>query len=160
MGISLRDQQTKLLADRANLRARLAARGKTIDDLTVNATKERSARMKLPENYKVNGYTVMQVKDGWEVGNSDRRLAGPFDREEDAVEAAKALPSKGEGRADTRSPALGRAIRRKIWGAQTLLLFQHQSMLPEVIGDRQVADFHTRHPGAFSLYKHVNVVCD
>jgi len=33
VGIILRDQQTKLLADRANLRARLAARGKTIDDL-------------------------------------------------------------------------------------------------------------------------------
>lgn len=34
MGVSLREQQTKLLADRANLRARLAARGKTIEDLT------------------------------------------------------------------------------------------------------------------------------
>lgn len=34
VGVSLRDQQAKLLADRANLRARLAARGKTIDDLT------------------------------------------------------------------------------------------------------------------------------
>ncbi|OPA84291.1 hypothetical protein BFW86_24415 [Pseudomonas fluorescens] len=33
VGVSLREQQTKLLADRANLRARLAARGKTIDDL-------------------------------------------------------------------------------------------------------------------------------
>lgn len=34
VGDSLRDQQAKLFADRANLRARLAARGKTIDDLT------------------------------------------------------------------------------------------------------------------------------
>ncbi|WP_051902985.1 DUF2514 family protein [Pseudomonas fluorescens] len=34
MGVSLREQQTKLLADRANLRARLAARGQTIEDLT------------------------------------------------------------------------------------------------------------------------------
>lgn len=34
VGDSLREQQTKLLADRANLRARLAKRGKTIDDLT------------------------------------------------------------------------------------------------------------------------------
>lgn len=34
MGVSLREQQTKLLADRANLRARLAKRGKTIEDLT------------------------------------------------------------------------------------------------------------------------------
>jgi septal ring factor EnvC (AmiA/AmiB activator) len=33
-GDSLREQQTKLLADRAALRARLTARGKTIDDLT------------------------------------------------------------------------------------------------------------------------------
>ncbi|WP_339451567.1 DUF2514 family protein [Pseudomonas sp. JAI120] len=33
VGISLRDQQAKLLADRAALRARLTARGKTIDDL-------------------------------------------------------------------------------------------------------------------------------
>lgn len=33
-GDSLRQQQTSLLADRANLRARLTARGKTIDDLT------------------------------------------------------------------------------------------------------------------------------
>jgi len=34
VGVSLRDQQAKLLADRANLRARLTARGKTIEDLT------------------------------------------------------------------------------------------------------------------------------
>ena len=34
VGVSLREQQTSLLADRAALRARLAARGKTIDDLT------------------------------------------------------------------------------------------------------------------------------
>lgn len=34
MGVSLREQQTKLLADRAYLSARLAARGKTIEDLT------------------------------------------------------------------------------------------------------------------------------
>jgi chromosome segregation ATPase len=34
IGVSLREQQTKLLADRANLRARLAARGQTIEDLT------------------------------------------------------------------------------------------------------------------------------
>lgn len=34
MGVSLREQQTKLLADRANLRARLAARGQTIEGLT------------------------------------------------------------------------------------------------------------------------------
>lgn len=34
VGVSLREQQAKLLADRAALRARLAARGKTIDDLT------------------------------------------------------------------------------------------------------------------------------
>lgn len=34
MGVSLREQQTKLLADRANLNSRLAARGKTIEDLT------------------------------------------------------------------------------------------------------------------------------
>lgn len=34
VGISLREQQAKLLADRANLRARLTARGKTIEDLT------------------------------------------------------------------------------------------------------------------------------
>ena len=33
VGIGLREQQTSLLADRAALRARLAARGKTIDDL-------------------------------------------------------------------------------------------------------------------------------
>ena len=33
VGVSLREQQTSLLADRAALRARLAARGKTIDDL-------------------------------------------------------------------------------------------------------------------------------
>ncbi|CAI8802982.1 SPOR domain-containing protein [Pseudomonas sp. IT-P74] len=51
--------------------------------------------MKPPESYKVNGYTVMKVGDGWEVANSDDRLAGPFDREEDAVEAAKALSPKG-----------------------------------------------------------------
>ena len=34
VGVSLREQQTSLLADRATLRSRLAARGKTIDDLT------------------------------------------------------------------------------------------------------------------------------
>ena len=34
VGVSLREQQTKLLADRATLRSRLAARGKTIDNLT------------------------------------------------------------------------------------------------------------------------------
>lgn len=34
VGVSLREQQAKLLADRATLRARLTARGKTIDDLT------------------------------------------------------------------------------------------------------------------------------
>ena len=34
MGVSLREQQTKLLADRTNLRARLTKRGKTIEDLT------------------------------------------------------------------------------------------------------------------------------
>jgi chromosome segregation ATPase len=34
VGVSLREQQAKLLADRANLRDRLAARGKTIEDLT------------------------------------------------------------------------------------------------------------------------------
>ena len=34
VGVSLREQQTSLLADRAALRARLTARGKTIDDLT------------------------------------------------------------------------------------------------------------------------------
>lgn len=33
MGVSLREQQSSLLADRANLRARLTKRGKTIDDL-------------------------------------------------------------------------------------------------------------------------------
>lgn len=33
MGVSLREQQTKLLADRTNLRASLAKRGKTIEDL-------------------------------------------------------------------------------------------------------------------------------
>ena len=33
VGVSLREQQTSLLADRAALRARLAARGKTINDL-------------------------------------------------------------------------------------------------------------------------------
>lgn len=33
VGISLREQQTNLLADRANLRSRLTARGKTIEDL-------------------------------------------------------------------------------------------------------------------------------
>ena len=33
VGVSLREQQTSLLADRAALRSRLAARGKTIDDL-------------------------------------------------------------------------------------------------------------------------------
>lgn len=33
VGVSLREQQARLLADRAALRARLAARGKTIDDL-------------------------------------------------------------------------------------------------------------------------------
>lgn len=51
--------------------------------------------MKLPESYKVNGYSVMELKAGWEVWNSDKRLAGPFDREEDAVAAAKDLPPKG-----------------------------------------------------------------
>ncbi|WP_458722890.1 DUF2514 family protein [Pseudomonas brenneri] len=34
VGVSLREQQASLLADRATLRARLTARGKTIDDLT------------------------------------------------------------------------------------------------------------------------------
>jgi len=34
VGVSLREQQTSLLADRAALRARLTAGGKTIDDLT------------------------------------------------------------------------------------------------------------------------------
>ena len=34
VGVRLREQQTKLLTDRANLRSRLAARGKTIEDLT------------------------------------------------------------------------------------------------------------------------------
>ncbi|GAA0258968.1 DUF2514 family protein [Pseudomonas rhodesiae] len=34
VGVSLREQQARLLADRATLRARLAARGKTIEDLT------------------------------------------------------------------------------------------------------------------------------
>lgn len=34
IGDSLREQQAKLFADRANLRSRLAARGKTIEDLT------------------------------------------------------------------------------------------------------------------------------
>lgn len=34
VGVSLRQQQTSLLADRAGLRARLTARGKTIEDLT------------------------------------------------------------------------------------------------------------------------------
>lgn len=34
VGVSLRQQQSSLLADRAYLRARLAARGKTIEDLT------------------------------------------------------------------------------------------------------------------------------
>ncbi|UEH06681.1 DUF2514 family protein [Pseudomonas sp. HN8-3] len=34
VGVSLREQQTSLLSDRATLRARLTARGKTIDDLT------------------------------------------------------------------------------------------------------------------------------
>ena len=34
MGVSLREQQSSLLADRANLRARLTKRGKTIEDLT------------------------------------------------------------------------------------------------------------------------------
>lgn len=33
VGVGLREQQTKLLADRATLRTRLATRGKTIDDL-------------------------------------------------------------------------------------------------------------------------------
>lgn len=33
MGVSLREQQSSLLADRANLRARLTKRGKTIEDL-------------------------------------------------------------------------------------------------------------------------------
>ncbi|WP_262019959.1 DUF2514 domain-containing protein [Pseudomonas sp. Pse35] len=33
VGVSLRKQQSSLLADRVNLRTRLAARGKTIDDL-------------------------------------------------------------------------------------------------------------------------------
>lgn len=34
VGVSLRQQQSTLLADRANLRARLTKRGKTIEDLT------------------------------------------------------------------------------------------------------------------------------
>jgi len=34
MGVSLREQQSSLLADRANLRARLTKRGKAIEDLT------------------------------------------------------------------------------------------------------------------------------
>lgn len=51
--------------------------------------------MKQPYSYRVNGYSVMDLKSGWEVWNSDKRLKGPFDREEEAVAAAKALPSKG-----------------------------------------------------------------
>ncbi|VVN78730.1 hypothetical protein [Pseudomonas fluorescens] len=51
--------------------------------------------MNTPQSYKVNGYSVMELKAGWEVWNSDKCLKGPFDREEDAVEAAKALPPKG-----------------------------------------------------------------
>ncbi|MHA4979016.1 hypothetical protein ACX0K2_21235 [Pseudomonas extremorientalis] len=51
--------------------------------------------MKPPISYKVNGYSVMELKAGWEVWNSDKCLAGPFDREAAAVAAAKALPSKG-----------------------------------------------------------------
>ena len=51
--------------------------------------------MKLPRSYKINGYSVMELKGGWEVWNSDKRLKGPFDLEGDAVQAAKALPPKG-----------------------------------------------------------------
>lgn len=51
--------------------------------------------MKPPEREKVNGYYVMQAKAGWELANSDKRLAGPFGTEQEAFDAAKALPQKG-----------------------------------------------------------------
>ncbi|MEE4228268.1 DUF2188 domain-containing protein [Pseudomonas viridiflava] len=51
--------------------------------------------MTTPLRYKVNGYYVMEVNEGWEVSNSDRRLKGPFATEEEAIQAAEKLPSKG-----------------------------------------------------------------
>lgn len=51
--------------------------------------------MKPPKRYKVNGYYVMEVNGGWEVGNDDERLKGPFDTVQEAVNAARSLPSKG-----------------------------------------------------------------
>lgn len=51
--------------------------------------------MKPPERRKVNGYFVMKAGDGWEVANSDERLAGPFGTEQEAIDAAKALQLKG-----------------------------------------------------------------
>ncbi len=51
--------------------------------------------MSPPKRYKVNGYYVMQVEDGWEVSNSDQRLEGPFATELEAVQAAEKLPAKG-----------------------------------------------------------------
>ncbi|MEW7854761.1 hypothetical protein AB2M95_02540 [Pseudomonas chlororaphis] len=51
--------------------------------------------MKPPKRYKVNGYFVMEVGDGWEVGSDDERLEGPFDTEQEAVSVAESLPPKG-----------------------------------------------------------------
>lgn len=51
--------------------------------------------MNLPEKYKVNGYDVMELNSAWEVWNSDGPLAGPFERKQDAEQAAKDLPPKG-----------------------------------------------------------------
>ncbi|WP_410524862.1 DUF2188 domain-containing protein [Pseudomonas sp. DTU_2021_1001937_2_SI_NGA_ILE_001] len=51
--------------------------------------------MQKPERSKINGYWVTETADGWEVGNSDRRLAGPFESKQEAVDAATKLPSKG-----------------------------------------------------------------
>lgn len=58
-------------------------------------SQNQGARMRPTERRKVNGYFVMRAKDGWEVANSDIRLSGPFVTEQEAIDAAKALPSKG-----------------------------------------------------------------
>lgn len=51
--------------------------------------------MKPPRREKVNGYWVMKASDGWEVANDDRRQAGPFATESEAIAAARKLLSKG-----------------------------------------------------------------
>lgn len=51
--------------------------------------------MKPPGFYQVNGYDVTEISGSWEVWNSDERVAGPFDTEQEAVSAARSLPPKG-----------------------------------------------------------------